>query len=86
MRAGCASSLNVRFGPVGVPRGIVDPSQQTSMAVIRDAAFQKHLDSFGMDAAPDGTPEKAAALIKDAIAQCAPLVNLTGMEPGESVK
>ena len=81
-----SSSLNVLYGPANLPRVIVDPLQQSSMTVIRDASFQKDLDSFGMDAVPDGTPEKAAQLIKEEIAKWAPIVKATGMGLGGITK
>ena len=81
-----SSSLNVLFGPAATPRAVIDTLHQASMAVVRDAAFQKDLDGFGMDAVPDGTPEKAAQLIRDEIAKWAPIVKATGMEPGGSSK
>ena len=81
-----SSSMNVLFGPANTPRAIVDTLQQASMTVIRDASFQKDLDSFGMDAVPDGTPEKAAQLIKEEIAKWAPIVKATGMGLGGITK
>ncbi len=81
-----SSSLNVLFGPANLPRTVVDPLQQVLMIVIRDAAFHKDLDGFGMDAVPDGTPEKAAQLIKEEIAKWAPIVKATGMGPGGIAK
>ena len=81
-----SSSLNVLYGPANLPRVIVDPLQQSSMTVIRDASFQKDLDSFGMDAIADGTAEKAAQLIKEEIAKWAPIVKATGMGLGGITK
>jgi tripartite-type tricarboxylate transporter receptor subunit TctC len=81
-----SSSLNVLFGPANLARVIVDPLQQASMTVVRDVAFQKDLDSFGMDAVPDGTPEKAAQLIKEEIAKWVPIVKATDMRSGETTK
>ena len=81
-----SSSLNVLYGPANLPRVIVDPLQQSSMTVIRDASFQKDLDSFGMDAIADGTAEKAAQLIKEEVAKWAPIVKATGMGLGGITK
>ncbi len=81
-----SSSLNVLYGPANLPRVIVDPLQQSSMTVIRDASFQKDLDSFGMDAIADGTAEKATQLIKEEIAKWAPIVKATGMGLGGITK
>jgi len=78
-----SSSLNVLFSPAHTPRAVIDQLHQASMNVVRDASFQKDLDSFGMDAVADGTPEKAAQLIRDEIAKWAPIVKATGMGPGK---
>ena len=78
-----SSSLNVLFGPAGTPRAIVDTLQQATMTVVRDASFQKDLDSFGMDAVADGTPERAAQLIRDEMAKWTPIVKAAGMGPGK---
>lgn len=74
-----SSSLNVLFGPAALPRAIVDTLAQASITVVRDVAFQKDLDSFGMDAVPDGTPERAAQLIRDEMAKWGPVVKATGV-------
>lgn len=80
-----SSSLNVLFGPAGLPRPVVDTLAQASLSVVRDVSFQKDLDSFGMDAVPDGTPEKATRLIQDEIAKWTPIVKATGMGPGKQL-
>lgn len=80
-----SSSLNVLFAPAGTPRPIVDQLHQAAMKVVRDPAFQKDLDSLGMDPVPDGTPEKAAQLIRDELAKWSPIVKASGMGP-ESAK
>ena len=78
-----SSSLNVLFGPGATPRAIVDYLYHAAISVVRDPSFQKDLDNLGMDAVPDGTPEKATQMIRDEIAKWSPIVKATGMGTGE---
>jgi tripartite-type tricarboxylate transporter receptor subunit TctC len=76
-----SSSLNVLYGPAGMPRAVIDALFAAHGKVMNDPVFKQDLSAFGMDAVADAGPERAAQMLRDEIAKWAPIIKATGMGP-----
>ena len=74
------STFSGLFAPSAITRPLIAQIHQASARVLKDAEFQKNLESLGVEPVTDSTPESATRFVSESFNRLAPVIKALGIK------